>query len=59
MLALLSILTTGCSQTVSTATTGKPVCVIWQGISYSAKSDSPETVLAIRQNNAKRESYCK
>lgn len=44
-------------QTPSTATSDD-VCLIWSGISYSAKNDTPETVQGVRVNNAKRQSYC-
>lgn len=55
---MLSILATACSQTLSTGT-DKGVCALWSGLTYSASKDTPETVLGIRQNNAKRSSYCK
>jgi hypothetical protein len=57
MLALgSSLMIQGCSTTRSTGTSD--VCLIWQGITYSAKSDTPETVLQVRRANAKREAYC-
>jgi len=40
-------------------TTAVPdVCLVWKGISYSAKSDTAETVQGVRENNAAREKYC-
>ena len=59
MLALASSLTIlGCSTTHTTETGRADVCLIWLGISYSAKNDTPETVQGVRENNAKRDSYC-
>ncbi|RWO22805.1 hypothetical protein [Mesorhizobium sp.] len=58
LLATLCILATACSRTLSTET-GKGVCTVWSGLTYSASKDTPETVLGIRQNNAKRASFCK
>ncbi len=63
MLALgYSLMILGCNSIPTTAIRGakaKPdACLTWQDIDYSAKSDTPETVQAVRVNNAKRESYC-
>ena len=61
--ALLAlVLLAGCSQTLTTAITPKGkvpnVCLLWKPQTYSAKTDSPETVAEIRQRNAEREIYC-
>lgn len=56
VLAMPSLL--AACQTTPTTATGKPVCLIWRGISYSATSDSGPTIAEIRDNNAKRDAYC-
>lgn len=61
LLALGSGLTilASCQTPTTAITKGVPdVCLAWKGISYSAKSDTPETVQGVRQNNAARDSYC-
>ena len=58
LLATLSILVTACNTTRSIAT-NDGVCTVWSPLTYSASKDTPETVLGIRQNNAKRGSFCK
>lgn len=55
MLALLA----GCSQTLTTATTGKEICLIWSPATYSAKGDTQATIDGNRALNAKRDAYCK
>lgn len=57
MLALLSVLMIqGCSTTRTTST--DDACLIWSAIDYHSKTDAPDTILRIRQNNAKHDSYC-
>lgn len=56
MLAI-SILLAGC-QTSTTATTDD-ACLIWNAIDYSGTKDTPETVAAIRVQNARHDSYCR
>lgn len=60
MLALASSLPllTSCTTIHTTATTDKGVCAVWSALDYSAKSDTRETVLGVRQNNAKHDAYC-
>ena len=58
LLALLCAPATACTTTRSTAI-DKGVCSIWSPLTYSASKDTPETVLGIRQNNAKRQAFCK
>ena len=41
-----------------TASPVPPVCTVWRAISYSAKSDTAETVSEVRAGNAARKSYC-
>lgn len=55
MLALLA----GCSTTSAIGTTGREVCLIWSDVTYSAKSDTAQTVEEIRALNAKRDAFCK
>lgn len=55
MLAI--VLLTSC-QTRTTATTDD-ACLIWSAIDYSGMHDTPETVAAIRVQNARHDSYCK
>lgn len=57
MLAIM--LTGGCQSIPGTATTGKPECALFPPITYSAKSDTPETVRQIRSYNAGRDKYCR
>lgn len=54
---MLLVLPVGCMTTRSTGTTGD-VCLIWKPITYSAKSDSADTVEEVRNQNARREAYC-
>lgn len=62
LLATLSLATTACEssrqQTPITETTIKPDCVNWKTLSYSAKSDSAETVREIIASNAARKAAC-
>lgn len=57
LLAALCALATACQTTRSTGI-DKGVCAIWGGITYSASRDTPETVLEVRRNNARRQAYC-
>lgn len=57
MLPMLALLATSC-QTRTTATGSADVCLIWRGITYSARVDSAETIEQVRQNNASRDRYC-
>ena len=56
MLAI--VLLTSC-QTQGIATTADDACLIWNAIDYSGTKDTPETVAAIRVQNARHDSYCK
>ncbi len=46
-------------QTTTPTTATKGVCAVWLGIDYSASLDTPETVLGVRRNNARRDEFCK
>jgi hypothetical protein len=46
-------------QTTRTTATDKAVCSIWGNVTYSASSDSQQTVDEIRALNAKRDAYCR
>lgn len=52
------VLAAGCQTTQGIGTIGKPVCLIWQSIDYSGSKDTPETIDAVRVNNARRDAYC-
>ena len=58
----LSILTTSCATSSPTTpqieTVVKADCVNWKIVTYSAKSDSPETIRQIIEQNARRQSVC-
>ena len=61
MLLVALIATTSCASTKPTipiTETVNPVCVVWKTISYSAKSDSTETVRQIISDNAARDQVC-
>jgi hypothetical protein len=65
-LLMLCVMVAGCQlrKTPTIATTPNaelrpPVCTVWKAISYSAKSDSAETVREVREINAARVAYCK
>lgn len=50
---VVSLVLAGCMKTVDTA------CDAFTTISYSAKSDTPETVTQVRQHNAAYSAICK
>lgn len=56
------VLLTSCAllkpPTPTIVTTVKPDCVNWQTLTYSAKADSQETVIAIIANNERRKVVC-
>jgi len=54
MLGLLA----ACKTTGTTATTAE-VCLIWRPVTYSASQDSARTIEEARENNARRDAYCK
>jgi hypothetical protein len=56
MLPLLAL--AACQTTTPTIGTGREVCLIWSGVTYSAKGDTARTVEEIRALNAKRDAYC-
>lgn len=58
LLVLLSGPLTACTTTRSTGIPDRGVCAVWLPLTYSATGDTAETVLAIRQNNAKRQAFC-
>lgn len=64
MLAFCALLMplAGCQSdglTPSTATGREPlVCSQWRALGYASKHDTPQTVDAIRRNNAARDAYC-
>lgn len=45
-------------QTTAISQSLTEVCKVWKIITYSAKSDSAETIEQVRQNNAARRAYC-
>ena len=53
------VLLAACQTTRTTATADKAVCSIWQSVTYSASQDSQQTIAEVRQQNARRDAYCK
>ena len=51
LLALLALFLGGCATTRTTATTTEALCAPWRAITYSGKSDSPQTARQIRVHN--------
>lgn len=64
MLALILLSLSGCGTNligtglIPAGTRTPPVCSVWQGISYSSKNDTPQTVDEVRRSNAARKAYC-
>jgi hypothetical protein len=53
------VLLAACQTTQTTATVDKAVCTIWRPVTYSAANDSEQTIAEVRQQNARRDTYCK
>jgi len=51
------LLLTGCSKMMGIVETKPAVCTVWKDISWS-KSDTPQTIVEVKVNNARREGFC-
>lgn len=49
---------TGCASRTATVETNGAVCEVWRDVSWSSK-DTTGTIIEVRQNNARREGWCK
>lgn len=48
----------GCSSRTGTVETNGAVCEVWRDVSWSSKDTTP-TIIEVKQNNARREGWCK